>query len=121
MLSSIVKDNIDTLMVSETKLDSSFPQAQFRIEGHAPPFRFDRNSHGGGILLFIRENIPTKIISIIPLKDFEGIFVELDFRKKKIPLCCSYNPHTTLFFFRCFIECFPIIHIFIRINTFSQQ
>ena len=121
MLSSIVKDNIDTLMVSETKLDSSFPQAQFRIEGYAPPFRFDRNSHGGGILLFIRENIPTKIISIIPLKDFEGIFVELDFRKKKIPLCCSYNPHTTLFFFRCFIECFSIIHIFIRINTFSQQ
>ena len=26
MLSSIVKDNIDILMVSETKLDSSFPQ-----------------------------------------------------------------------------------------------
>ena len=31
MLSSIVKDNIDILMVSETKLDSSFPQTQFRI------------------------------------------------------------------------------------------
>ena len=54
MLSSIVKDNIDMLMVSETKLDSSFPQVQFRIEGYAPPFRYDRKSHGGGILLFIR-------------------------------------------------------------------
>ena len=60
MLSSKVKDNIDILMVSETKLDSSFPQAQFRIEGCAPPFRYDRNSHGGSILLFMRENIPTK-------------------------------------------------------------
>ena len=70
MLSSMVKDNIDILMVSETKLDSSFPQAQFRIEGYAPPFRYDRDSHGGGILLFIREDIPTKIISITPFKDF---------------------------------------------------
>ena len=70
MLSSMVKDNIDILMISETKLDS-FPQAQFRIEGYAPPFRYDRNSHDGGILLFIREDILTKIISITPLKDFE--------------------------------------------------
>ena len=87
MLSSMVKDNIDT--VSETKLESSFPQAQFRMEGYAPPFRHDRNCYCGGILLFIREYIPTKIISITPLKDFEGIFVELNLRKKKVPLCCS--------------------------------
>ena len=92
----MVKDNTDILMVSETKLDSSFPQAQFRIEGYASPFRYDRNSHGGGILLFIREDILTKIISITPLKDFERIFVELNFRKKKIVLCCSYNPHKNL-------------------------
>ena len=57
-------------MVSEAKLDSSFPQAQFIIEGYAAPFRYDRNSHGGGILLFIKEDIPTKIIRITPLKDF---------------------------------------------------
>ena len=57
-------------MVSETKLDPSFPQAQFRMEGYAPPFRYDRESYGGGILLFIREDIPTKIISITPLEDF---------------------------------------------------
>ena len=83
-------------MVSETKLDFSFPQAQFRMEGYAPPFRYDRESYSGGILLFIREDILTKIISIIPLKDFEGIFVELNFRKKKVLLCCSYNPHKNL-------------------------
>ena len=83
MLSSTVKDNIDILIVSEIKLDSSFPQAQFRIEGYAPPFRYNRNSHDGGILLFIRQDIPTKTMSITPLKDFEGIFMELNFRKKK--------------------------------------
>ena len=70
MLSSMVKDNIDILTVAGIKLDSSFPQAQFRMEGYAPPFRYDRNSHGGGILLFIREDIPTKIIIRTPLKRF---------------------------------------------------
>ena len=85
-----VRNEFDMLyMVSETKLDSSFPQAQFRIERYVPPFRYDRNSHVGGILLFIREDVPTKVISITPLKDFEGIFVELNFRKKKILLSCS--------------------------------
>ena len=92
----MVKDNIDILIVSEAKLDSSFPQAQFRTEGYAPPFRYDRNSHGGGIRLFIREDIPTKIMSVTPLQDFEGIFVESNLRKKKILLCCSYNPHKNL-------------------------
>ena len=73
MLSSMIKYNIEILMVLETKLVSSFPQAQFRMEEYAPPFRGDRKSHGGGIFLFIREDIPTKIINITPLKDFEGI------------------------------------------------
>ena len=70
MPSSMVKYNIDILMVSETKLGSSFPQIQFKREGYTYPFRYDRNSHGAGILLFIREDIPTKIISITPLEDF---------------------------------------------------
>ena len=45
---------------------------------------------------FIRKDIHTKIISITPLKDFEEIFVEFNFRKKKIPLCYSYHPHKNL-------------------------
>ena len=31
-----------------------------------------------------------------PLKDFEGIFVELNFRTKNILLSYSYNPHKNL-------------------------
>ena len=90
----MVKENIDILMVSETILDSSFPQAQFRIDGYVPLFRYDRNSHGGD--LFMNNDIPTKIISITPLKDIEGIFVKLNFPKKNILLCCSYNAHKNL-------------------------
>ena len=44
-------------MVSETNLDESFPQGQFKINSFSRSFRLDRNSNGGGIMLFVREDI----------------------------------------------------------------
>ena len=52
-LISLIKDNIDVLMISETKLDESFPTSQFMINGFSAPFRLDRNDKGGGIILYI--------------------------------------------------------------------
>ena len=79
-------------MVSRTKLDDSFPEAQFLIEGFHSPFRFDRNINGGGIMLYVREDIPIKLLS----HDFpvvESFFVEINQHKKKWLVNCSYNPH----------------------------
>ena len=69
----MVKDNIDIIMVLETKLDSSFSNAQFVIEGYAPLFRHDRICHGAVILLFISADILARMISTTPSNDFEGI------------------------------------------------
>ena len=79
-------------MMSETKLDDSFPSMQFLIEGFGPPFRSDRNSHGGGILVYVREDIPCKLI---PMKNcsIEGFFIELNLKSKTWLISCSYNPH----------------------------
>ena len=77
LFSEQVKGSIDILMVSETKLDDSFPEAQFLIEGFHSPFRFDRNINGGGIMMYVREDIPTKLLS----HDFQGVesvFVEMN-------------------------------------------
>ena len=49
-------------MASETKLDESLPQGQFKFCGFSSPFRFDRDSNGGNIMLFVREYIPAKLI-----------------------------------------------------------
>ena len=53
-----IKDNIDILMISETKLYESFPTRQFFMEGFSSSHRLDRNCNGGGILLYIRKDIP---------------------------------------------------------------
>ena len=36
---SLIKDNIDVFMISETKLDQSFPNNQFIINGFSTPLR----------------------------------------------------------------------------------
>ena len=46
-------DDMDIFMVTETKLDDSFPASQFNIEGFSTPFRLDRNKNGGCIILYI--------------------------------------------------------------------
>ena len=55
----LIKGFSDIFFVSETKLDSSFPNAQF----HVPSFsthRIDRNAHGGGLLCYVKDTIPHK-------------------------------------------------------------
>ena len=53
----LMKGKIDILMISEPKLDESFPTSQFLTDGYSSPYRLDHNKHGGGILVFIRNDI----------------------------------------------------------------
>ena len=77
-------------MILETKLDSSFPTGQFLINGYSKLFRINRNSQGGGIMLYVREDIPSKVLGV-ETSPTEGFYVEINVRKKKWLLCCSYN------------------------------
>ena len=52
MLSMPVAQYVDILMLSETKLDSTFLSIQFLINGFSVPHRLDQNSKGSGILLY---------------------------------------------------------------------
>ena len=61
-LISGIRGNIDILAISETKIDDSFPARQFVIDGYTAPYRLDRNS--GGILVYAREDISSKLISV---------------------------------------------------------
>ena len=44
LLSQQIEGNADVLMISETKIDDSFPVGQFLIEGFCTTYRLDRNS-----------------------------------------------------------------------------
>ena len=62
---------LDYLVLSETKLDESFPNAQFKPDGYEIRARQDRDKYGGGLIVFFRRGIICKRIS-----DFELNFLE---------------------------------------------
>ena len=95
LFSEQIKGTIDVLKISETKIDYSFPIGQFLIEGFCTPYRLDRNSKGGGVLLYVREDIPSNLITV-DINQIENFYVELNLRNNKWLINCSYNPHKSL-------------------------
>ena len=60
-LSTMIKGYDDLLLILETKIDSSFPTAQFHIDGYTI-HRRDRDENGGGLLLYVREDVPSALL-----------------------------------------------------------
>ena len=68
-------------MITEAKLDYSFPTMQFNVEGRYA-FRLDRKKYGSGILLYVQDKIPSKLI---PMRNstIENFLIQFNLRKKK--------------------------------------
>ena len=43
--------------------NESFPSVQFRLKGFCTPYRLDRNSKEGGLLLHFHEDIPARFLN----------------------------------------------------------
>ena len=83
--------NVDILLISETKLDNSFPNGHFLIKGYSAPYRRDRDAESACIVLFIREDIHSKLLAVED-SITKGLYVEINLPRKKWLLYCSYNP-----------------------------
>ena len=88
----IVDSNIDILTIAETKLGCSFPMAQFLVDGYKEPAHKDRSKHGGGLLVYIKEDIPSCLLTDHPpVSDLlDLVVIELNFRKQKWLLLSIY-------------------------------
>ena len=64
---------VDILGIAETKIDDSFFDGQFQVDNYKL-YRQDRNSRGGGIMMYINDNTPHRL-----LKQFSGIYHGIDF------------------------------------------
>ena len=91
MLQEAIGNNIDVSLISEAKLDASFPSSHVILDGLTPPYRLDRTQHGGGIMVCIREGIPSKLLNADTSIGIENLLVNL--RSKKSLISGSYYPH----------------------------
>ena len=67
------------------------------MNSYSKPCRLDRNSQGEGIIQYVREDIPSKLInSSCNDHNKEYSFVELNLRKQKWPIICNYNLDKTM-------------------------
>ena len=81
MLKEVIGNKNYILRISETKLDEILALSQFILEGFTPPCRLDRMEHVGGLLLFVREVIPSKLFpNVNPSGKIDNIFVKFSLR-----------------------------------------
>ena len=73
-------NNMDILLIGETKLNSSFPDAQFFIEGYIRPLRLDVSGRSEGLLVFTKSHLPTRQLTKLKIAmDIQVIIFELTF------------------------------------------
>ena len=78
----MLHNNLYILLISQNRIDSSFPTSQFQIEGYTT--RLNRNPNGAGILLYIMEDIPfTLLYTDISI---ESSYIQMNIRKKVFSL-----------------------------------
>jgi hypothetical protein len=65
---------VDMLIIAETKLDESFPVAQFRVNNYHL-WRNDRNIHGGGLAVYLRSNLASDRKKNLECNKIESICV----------------------------------------------
>ena len=84
----------EVLTISETKIDDSFPDVQFLIDGYQSPgnLRKDRNKYGGGLITYIKKGIPHKRLPKIEPKNLEVTCIEITFGKRKWGYVAVYRP-----------------------------
>ena len=76
--------NIDILIVSETNIDDTFPTSQFIFSGFTASFRFDLRDNGEGILVYVREDIPSKLLKMSYIyTNTECLMTEINLSKTK--------------------------------------
>ena len=91
MRDNLKETPVDILGIAETKLDDSFPNAQFSIDGYRT-FRKDRNQHGGGLFVYVRSDIPCRQIKTLEWTNIESIVLELHVNKTKYLIVTTYKP-----------------------------
>ena len=79
----------DILTIQETKIDRSLSDSQFAIRGYNM-YRRDRKKESGGILVYIRQSVPTYRLRV-KSNEVESILLDIEVGQQHISLLCAYK------------------------------
>ena len=90
---SVNLSEYDIICVSETKLNEHFQTTNLLIDSYHNPIRKDRNiNNGGGLLIYIKNNIFYRHRPDLESADVENIWVEIRSLKNKYLIGHFYRP-----------------------------
>jgi len=76
---------LDVLMIQGSKLDESFPSAQFALKGFNL-YRHDHTEHSGGIMVYARNDLPQR-------ERCDLVVDSQDIKIWQSRICCSGTYH----------------------------
>ena len=79
----ILELSLDYLVLSETKIDESFPTAQFYIKGYEVRARRDKDNYGSGLIEFVKNGFISKRLKEYETKQSESICSEFTIANRK--------------------------------------
>ena len=83
-LKEVVSNYVDILVIAETKIDKSFPTAQFIIERFHKPLRLDISDKRGGLLVYVRPHLLSRQLTKFKItSDIQTIPCEANTTKEK--------------------------------------
>ena len=92
-LSEFLCTQVDFLAISEKKLDSYFPAAQFNLPGFRPPYMKDITARSGVLLVYVNRDIPSRVIFICDYTSgIQVLLAEMNLNKQKWLVVAIYTP-----------------------------
>ena len=93
-INEILKNGLNSILfLSETKIDSSFPNAQFNVSNYCI-HRQDRNTHGGGLLCYVHQMLPHRNRHDIAVNNngIESLVIHVKLSGYNLFFICIYKP-----------------------------
>ena len=84
---------VDILIAAETKINESFPTAQFAIDGFHKLLKLDATDKSGGLLVYVRPYLPLRQLTNYGISsDIQALAFEINLRKEKWFFLSIYRP-----------------------------
>ena len=80
---------LDYHLLSETKLDESFPNGEFNLDGYKIRVRRDRDKNGGDLIVFVRTGLFVKELMTSNCVFWNAFVLNLQYQKVRVENCQS--------------------------------
>ena len=85
-------NDIDIVCLTETKLDETVHPSLFMLDNYHSPLTRHRNRNGGGVAIYLRNNLAVKRLSHLETPGIEWIWCLVKVKQTTLIICSVYVP-----------------------------